>query len=51
MTDTSCAFLLTKLSNLPLYFFPFFHMFNYDAIDSGYYETSGYVGGLDPGGA
>ena len=40
-----CAFLLTKLSDLPLYyflFFFFFHMYNYVVIDSGHREASGY---------
>jgi hypothetical protein len=31
---------------LPLYYFPFFHMYNYIVIDCGYHETSGYVGGF-----
>ena len=44
----SYAFLLTKLSNLPLYYFIFFlHMFNYAVIDSGYCKASSYVGGFD----
>jgi hypothetical protein len=52
MIGTSCAFLLTKLSDLPLYYFPFFlHMFNYSVIDSGYREASDYVGVFDPGDA
>jgi hypothetical protein len=45
---TSCAFLLTKSSDLPLYYFLFFlHMYNYVVIDSGYHEASDYVGGFD----
>ena len=52
MTGTSCAFILTKSSELPLYYFPFFfHMYDYTIIDSRYHETSGYVGGFDPGDA
>ena len=42
MTGTSCEFLLTKSSDLPFYYFPFFlHMYNYVVIDSGYREASG----------
>jgi hypothetical protein len=52
MMGTSCVFLLTKSSDLPLYYFYFFlHMYNYVIIDSGYRETSGYVGGFDLGNA
>jgi hypothetical protein len=52
MMGTSCRFLLTKLSNLLLYYFPFFlYIYNYAVIDSGYREVSSYVGGFDPGGA
>jgi hypothetical protein len=48
MTGTSCAFLLAKSSNLPLYYYYFFlYMYNYVVIDSGYRETSSYVGGFD----
>ena len=48
MTGTSCGFLLTKLSDLPLYYFPFFlYMYDYTIIDSGYHEASGLVGGFD----
>ena len=47
MIGTSCGFLLTKLSNLPLYyyflFFLFFHMYNYAVIGSGYREVSNLV--------
>ena len=40
MTGTSCAFILTKLSDLPLYYFLFLlHMYDYTVIDSGYHET------------
>jgi hypothetical protein len=49
MTGTSCTFLLTKSSDLPLYYYYFFlYMFNYAVIDSKYCEASGYVGGFDP---
>ena len=52
MTSTSCALLLTKSSDLPLYYFHFFlHMYNYAIIDSGYRKTFGYVGGFDQEGA
>jgi hypothetical protein len=52
MIGMSCAFLLTKLLDLPMYYFPFFlHMFKYDVIDSGYCEVSCYVGGFDSRGA
>jgi hypothetical protein len=47
MTGTSCAFLLTKSSDLPF----FLHMFDYAIIDSGYREASSYVGGFDSEGA
>ena len=44
MTGTSCEFLLTKLSDLPLYYFLFFlHMYDYAIKDSGYREASGLV--------
>ena len=44
MTDTSCEFLLTKSSNLPLYYFFFFlQRYDYAVIDSGYREASGLV--------
>ena len=43
MTGMSCGFILTKLSDLPLYYFSFFHMYNYVVIDSGYHETSDLV--------
>jgi hypothetical protein len=49
MTSTPYAFLLTMLSNLPLYYLLFFlHMYNYVVIDNGYREASGYVRGFDP---
>jgi hypothetical protein len=49
MMGTSCAFILTKLSDLPLYYFHFFfHMYDYAVLDSGYREASDYVGGFDP---
>ena len=45
----SCVFLLTKSSDLPLYYYYyFFHMYNYAVIDSGYREAFSYIGGLDP---
>ena len=48
MMGTSCAFLLTKSLDLPLYYFLFFiHMFNYVVIDSEYREVSDYVEGLE----
>jgi hypothetical protein len=48
MTGTSCAFLLTKSSDLPLYYFPFFlHMYNYAIIDDRYREASDYCGRFD----
>jgi hypothetical protein len=52
MTGTSCAFILTKSLDLPLYyFFCFLYMYNYTIIDSlvknGYRETSSYFGGFD----
>ena len=44
MTGTSCVFLLTKSSDLPLYYFLFFlHMYDYAVIDSGYRVASGLV--------
>ena len=45
----SYGFLLTKLSDLPMYYFPFFffHMYDYAVIDSGYRKTSGVVEGFD----
>jgi hypothetical protein len=54
MTGASCAFLLTKSSDLPLYYYYFFlHMNSYVVIDSlakdGYCEASSYVGGFDLG--
>ena len=51
MTGMSCAFILTKSSDLPSYYFSFFflHMYDYAIIDNNYCEVSGYVGGLDPG--
>ena len=56
MTGTSCAFILTKSSDLPLYYFPFFPICNnYVVIDSlvkdEYCEASTYVGGFDLGDA
>jgi hypothetical protein len=52
MMGTSYGFLLTKSSDLPLYYFPFFfHMYNYAVIDSGYCEASGSGGGFNPGDA
>jgi hypothetical protein len=49
MTGTSCGFLLTKSSDLPLYYFLFFlHMYDYAVIDSGYGEASSSCGGFDP---
>ena len=46
MTGMSCAFLLTKSLDLPLYYFPFFlHMYDYAVINSGYHKASDYVGG------
>jgi hypothetical protein len=48
MTGMPCVFLLTKLSDLPLYYFPFFlYMYDYAVINSGYCD--GYVGGFDLG--
>ena len=44
MMGTSCEFLLTKSSNLPLYYFSFFlYMYDYAVIDGGYREASGFV--------
>jgi hypothetical protein len=52
MTGKLCAFILTKSSNLLLYYFSFFlHMYDYAIIDSGYSEESDYVGGFNPGDA
>ena len=48
MMGTSCAFLLTKSSDLPCIIFLFLHMFDYSIIDSGYCEASGHIGGFDP---
>jgi hypothetical protein len=52
ITGTSCAFLLTKSSDLPLYYFllsPYVHLCCYKY--SGYREASGYVGEFNLGGA
>ena len=44
MTGTSCEFLLTKLSDLPLYYFIFFlYMYDYAVINSGYRKAFGLV--------
>ena len=56
MMGTSCAFILTKSSSLPLYYFTFsLNMYNYAIIDSlaedGYREASDYSGGFNPGDA
>jgi hypothetical protein len=54
MIGTSCVFILTKLSDLSLYyffFFFFFHMYDYTVLDSGYRKASGYVRGFDSGDA
>ena len=51
MTGTLCGFLLTTLLDLPVYYFPFSHMYDYAIIDSGYRKVSGYCGGFDPGDA
>jgi hypothetical protein len=53
MMSTSYGFLLTKSSDLPLYYFSSFsfHMYDYVVIDSGYREASGSCGGFDPGDA
>jgi hypothetical protein len=52
MTGTSYGFILTKSSDLPLYYFSFFlHMYDSAIIDGGYHKASGYVGGFDPGDA
>ena len=41
MTGKSCGFLLTKSSDLPLYYYIFFlQMYDYVVIDSEYHETS-----------
>jgi hypothetical protein len=34
MTSTSCIFVLTKSLDLPLYYFFFLHIYDYDVIDS-----------------
>jgi hypothetical protein len=47
MTGTSCGFLLTKSSDLPLYYFFFFHMYDYAVLGSGYREASGSCGGFN----
>jgi hypothetical protein len=49
MTGMSCGFLLTKSSDLPLYYFPFSPYVRLCYIDSGYCEASGSCGGFDPG--
>jgi hypothetical protein len=53
MTCMSCAFILTKSSNLSLYYYLlfFFHMYNYTVLDSGYRKAFDYVGGFDIGDA
>ena len=52
MTDMSCALLLTKSLDLPLYYFPFFlYMYDYAIINSGYREASSYVRGFNLGDA
>jgi hypothetical protein len=52
MTSTSCGFLLTKSSDIPLYYFSFFlHIYDYAVLDSKYREVSDSCGGLDPGDA
>jgi hypothetical protein len=44
MIGTSCGFPLTKSSDLPLYYFPFFlYMYDYVVLDSGYREGSDLV--------
>jgi hypothetical protein len=44
MTGMLCAFIFTKSSDLPLfYFLLFLHMYNYAVIDSGYSEASSLV--------
>jgi hypothetical protein len=49
MTSMSCGFLLTKSSDLPLYYFTFFlHMCDYAVLDSEYHEASGPCGEFDP---
>jgi hypothetical protein len=49
MTGTSCAFILTKSSDLSLYYFPFFLLiYDYVVINNKYHEASGYVGRFDP---
>jgi hypothetical protein len=52
MTSTSCAFILTKLSDLSLYHFPFFPYtyvcaIIYNLVKDGYHEVFGYCEGLD----
>jgi hypothetical protein len=51
MTGTSCGFLLTKSSDLPLYYFFFLHIYDYAVIDSGYHKAFSSCEGLDPGDA
>ena len=62
MTGMLCAFILTKSSNLSLYYFPSFffsfffsYAYNYVVIDSlaenEYSEISSYCGGFDSGDA
>jgi hypothetical protein len=51
MTGTSCGFLLTKSSDLPLYYFFFLYMYDYVIIDNGYGEASSSCGGFNPGDA
>jgi hypothetical protein len=49
MTVKSCGFLLTKPSDLPFYYFPFFlYMYDYAVIDNGYHEPSGSCREFDP---
>jgi hypothetical protein len=53
MMGMSCAFILTKSSDLPLYYFLFFlHIYKYVVIDSlvddGYHGAFDYLGGFDP---
>jgi hypothetical protein len=54
MTGTSCVFILTKLSDLLLYYFSFFSIC-YAVIDSfaedGYHKASGYYRRFDLGDA
>jgi hypothetical protein len=53
MTGTSCVFIFTKLSDLPLHYYFFLHMYNYVIIDNlakdRCHEASGYHEGFDPG--